>query len=424
MKRILCSISCLALFGELAAQKSHAQQAIPIRTLGQIEAVSSEPFKNVLNVRAMSNGNLLVNDGLRRMVVMLDSTLALSAIVLDSASGTANGYGPRATAMIAYLGDSSLFVDGVGQSLLMIDTQGAVSRILAAPRPRDLRFLAGSMSGVDGYGNLLYMALQGSSSNAPVIPGQPAPPPSIPDSAAIVRANFATRLIDTIGRVRVPSTTQTNSVQRGDGRMLVTKRINPVTTPDEWAVLSDGTVAFVRGHDYHVDFLDSNGHMRASSKLPFDWKRLTDADKQGLVDSARTAEEELIRKAKEARRSSIATPPGAVPMPDPVLQFVPFKEMGDYYPAIRYGAAKADLDGNLWILPTTSAQSIAGELVYDVVNREGELSYRVRVPSNRSIAGFGRGGVIYLMYRDDAQIWHIERRRAIRSSHEQSPDTR
>jgi hypothetical protein len=91
------------------------------------------------------------------------------------------------------------------------------------------------------------------------------------------------------------------------------------------------------------------------------------------------------------------------------VDYVPLKEIADYYPAIRPGAAKADLDGNLWVLPTTSAQSKAGELVYDVINNRGALIYRVRLPLGRLIAGFGHRGVVYLMHRDGAYGWQLER---------------
>lgn len=97
----------------------------------------------------------------------------------------------------------------------------------------------------------------------------------------------------------------------------------------------------------------------------------------------------------------------------PEVEFVPIKEIADYYPAIRPGAAKADLDGNLWILPTTSAQSKAGELVYDVVTHTGDLLERVRMPVGRSIAGFGHGGILYLMWRDQDGQWYLERTRIV-----------
>jgi hypothetical protein len=78
---------------------------------------------------------------------------------------------------------------------------------------------------------------------------------------------------------------------------------------------------------------------------------------------------------------------------------------------IRPGAAIADLDGNLWILPPGSALSPDDALVYDVVSGRGELFQRVRVPAGRSVAGFGKGGVVYLVAGDRTNGFHLERTR-------------
>ena len=88
--------------------------------------------------------------------------------------------------------------------------------------------------------------------------------------------------------------------------------------------------------------------------------------------------------------------------------------MPDYYPPIRGGTVKSDLDGNVWLLPNTSARSTNGGIVYDVVNRKGELFERVEMPRERSIAGFGPQGTIYLMWRDSTQAWRVERTRVKR----------
>ena len=74
--------------------------------------------------------------------------------------------------------------------------------------------------------------------------------------------------------------------------------MNPLITVDDWAVLSDGTIAFVRGHDYHIDWIHTDGSKVSTGKLPFDWKRLTDDDKQKLIDSARTAADKAAADAK------------------------------------------------------------------------------------------------------------------------------
>lgn len=456
----------------VAATSVHAQQAVPIRDLSAVDAKAPANFGLIFGVRPLAGGKVLVNDGVRRQLVMLDANLANPTVVIDSVSEGGNSYGPRAAPLIPYLADSSLFVDGASLSLLVIDPTGKVAHVMAAPKPGDLRFLAGGASGVDAQGNLVYrgaMTINRSMIGPPGgAPGQPPTMIQPPDSAPIVRANFETRTVDTIGRVKIQSGSRVSMVQDANGKMEMKAIVNPLPTVDEWAVLSDGSIAFVRGHDYHIDWIRPDGKTASSPKLPFDWKRLTDDDKQKLIDSARTAMDKAAADAKAAGANpmmammgaaggaatggapgggagmevrvvmagpggggggagmSIGAPgpggPGGPPnmqnfqMAAPKIEFVPIKEIADYYPAIRSGAAKADLDGNLWILPTTSAQSKAGELVYDVVNAKGELFQRVRLPAGRSIAGFGHKGVVYLMYRDGTAGWFLERTRVLSNS--------
>ncbi|MGV3711274.1 MAG: hypothetical protein ACO1Q7_20810 [Gemmatimonas sp.] len=451
----------------LSAGTSMAQKPIPIRELSAPDAKSTESFGNIFGVRPLKNGGVLVNDGIRRQLVTLDASLGNRTVVVDSVTEGGQSYGPRASPLIPYLADSSLFVDGTSLSLLVMDPNGKVSHVMSAPKPGDLRFLASATSGVDAQGNLVYRAPMIVTRNASSVPSAPGSAPSIPpipDSSSIVRASFESRMVDTVGRIKTQAGTRTNLVQGPDGKMQATMTINPVSVIDDWAVLSDGSIAFVRGHDYHIDWISPDGKAFSSPKLPFDWKRLTDEDKQALIDSARTAQEKALADAKVAASAGgangaragaemaamggtmevrmvvqggpggppptsgggggqsmsfsssgpggpVMMGPGATSMSfTPKIEFVPMKEIPDYYPAIRNGAAKADLDGNLWILPTTSARSASGELVYDVVNNKGELFQRVRLPAGRSIAGFGHNGVVYLMSRDAASgTWSLER---------------
>jgi hypothetical protein len=43
---------------------------------------------------------------------------------------------------------------------------------------------------------------------------------------------------------------------------------------------------------------------------------------------------------------------------------------------------------------------VAGGVVYDVINPAGEVVDRVQIPMNRTIVGFGPGGVVILAARD------------------------
>lgn len=456
-----CTIAVLSLPVVASAQ------TIPIREMAAPDARTTQSFGNIFGVRQLSGGNVLVNDGARRQLVILDEKFAMRAIAIDSATTGGQSYGPRASPLIPFLADSSLFVDGASLTLLVIDPTGKITRVMSAPKPGDVSALASGAAGVDAKGNLVY---RGRFAIAPTAaPGGGAPAAQSPDSQPIVRADFDTRKVDTLGRVKVASGSRTVVSQDPNGKMIAKTTVNPLNTIDEWGVMSDGTVAFVRGQDYHIDFLAPDGKRYASAKLPFDWKRLTDEDKQALVDSARKAIDKAVSDARakaanpaEAdRAASMATmmalasamgmssgggmggggsmgggmgsvspaaavgrsgdaagggapPMSAMPaMPTMLTEFVPLKEIADYYPAIRAGAVKADLDGNLWILPTSSAQSKAGELIYDIVNKKGVLAQRVRVPLGRSIAGFGHNGIVYLMQRDANGAWFLERSRII-----------
>jgi hypothetical protein len=82
--------------------------------------------------------------------------------------------------------------------------------------------------------------------------------------------------------------------------------------------------------------------------------------------------------------------------------------MPDVAPPIRAGSVRADADGNLWILPTTT-DAARGELVYDIVNPARGLVRRVRLPYGRTIAGFAPGGIVYLAVGDAASGVVVER---------------
>ncbi|MEP6781572.1 MAG: hypothetical protein ABJC26_16860 [Gemmatimonadaceae bacterium] len=447
----------------VTASTAVAQAVVPIRELSPVEAKTSAPLGAILGLRPLSGGRLLINDGLHRQLIILDGNLSNPTVMMDSVAVGGQSYGPRPSPFIPYLADSTLFVDGTSLSLLVIDPTGKIAHVMSAPKPADLRFLSGSASGVDAKGDLVYrgaLVINTSRISGPPVAGGAATPPiAPPDSSPIVRASFDTRQVDTLGRVKTQSGNRGTVSADANGKMAIRMTINPLQTVDEWAVLSDGTIAFVRGHDYHVDLLKPDGKTFSTEKLPFDWKRLSDGDKQALIDSARTAMDKAQADAKAtaaanggrggAEMAMVAGmaamgggmggggmsveihrdggggaiggggPPGGMggfQMGAPVIEFVSLKEIADYYPAIRQGAAKADLDGNLWILPTTSAQAKHGELVYDVVNNRGVLFQRVRLPEGRAIAGFGHNGIVYLMYKDGTAGWMLERTKILNAA--------
>ena len=158
------------------------------------------------------------------------------------------------------------------------------------PRVEDANRIGGSdasaRSGVDALGRVVY--------RVPARPGPPLVPPpkdvpyfpQEPDSAFLVAIDLETRKIDTLGAIRIPESSFAFK-RTPDGRFNFYEIVNPMPRTDEWAVLSDGVVAFIRGVDYRIDFRHADGTWTSSAKLPFDWQPVTEQDKQHLIDSVK-----------------------------------------------------------------------------------------------------------------------------------------
>jgi hypothetical protein len=440
MKNSTSGLIAIAL-GVGASTLCHAQSMPPVRQLGPVTAVGKEGLGAVTTVRALPDGRVLVNDIVGRRVLMFDSTLSTTTVVADTTSATANAYGTRPGGLIAYRGDSSLFIDPASLSMLLIDPNGKIGRVMSAPRAQDVGFLIGGPFGNPGFdaqGRLVYRAPPRFVFAGPPPSGnRPPQPPAIPDSAALVRFDLATRKLDTVTWFKTPKV-NFSVVTAPDGGVRVTSVVNPLPQGDDWAMLSDGSIAIVRGRDYHVDWVGAQG-ITSSPKIPYEWERMSDEQKVAFIDSAKVAMEKarasgqfaggfaggFVRttvdngSAGGAPRDSAAragTPrDGSIrqttttdaPQQLPALTLVPPNELPDYKPAFTPGSTRADADGNLWI---RTSHNVDGRPVYDVVNRKGELVDRVQLPLNRQLAGFGPNGVVYLGVRD-GRTAHLEKAR-------------
>lgn len=582
--RALGSLLAAVLLGATGAAPAFSQQAPrqdvtgpPVQPIATASAVSKERLGAVTSVRELPDGRLLVNDVAARRLLLMDTTMTTVGAVLDSATAIANAYGARPGALLPFRGDSSLFVDAASFAMLVIDPAGKVVRVRSVWRVQDLPYVMGmgvfGTPGVDARGRMVYR-----------VPARPAPPkvpppagvpyvPQDPDSAFVVAADLDTRKVDTLAVVRVPVSGL--SVRKNpNGGFLFEQMTNPLPITDEWAVLSDGTVAVLRERDYRVEYHNPDGSVTSSGKLPYPWQRLADEDKQRIVDSVTTALRKtaannyitsLIRWVNQFGRSYpdglklpdgytpppglpkewklppgvklpdnylYACPPGTDPLagllgggaaaggapqgsrvvvntlsapgaagappagatgtpgapgasgassasgappadrvtglagalaagmaagaaaapaaggaapsgnrspeammaaaaaaagmrcfPGPVsvsignfrpppptvpsVHVVPPSQLPDYRPPITGGAARADLDGNLWIRPV-QVKPVPGGPIFDVVNRQGELVARYQLPAGYTVAGFGRGRVVYLTMRDMTGI-HLAR---------------
>jgi hypothetical protein len=409
----------------------------------------TRPMSSVPTLRHLTDGSLLVNDDVRHQLRLFGADLATSTVLLDSVPLATASYASRAVRgnkrLIPFRGDSSLFgPDGPPEeSMLVLDGRGRAVRSFPMGTLGQPPGFTDERIFFDPRGRLIYrhsdtMHVRPSTVEVPMpsrradgvspFGGRGAAATTMrvfvgrADSLPIVRVDFATRAIDTLDHIMLPANDRPgiNGVGNGGGKLVAVfgtdgkpsaakQIINPLVAVDDWAVLSDGTIAVVRGSDYHVDWIHPDGRRSASPKLPFAWQRLTDADKQRLVDSTRAAVDSLdaladaIATARPARRID-----GGPVLRQWPYEIVALSRIADFYPPVRPGATKPDADGNLWILPTTS-ESRNGALVYDVVHPTRGLVRRVRLPAGRSIAGFGAGGIVYLAVGDPANGFVVER---------------
>ena len=420
--RIAARIAMSSPIGPVA----FAQQAVPVRTLTKPALSDSGLFMTLSNLRPLSDGRVIVDDLFRRRILLFDSTLATWRILADTAQGAPTRYPNTYAAIVPYVGDSTFLVNSEAQTLEVIDPSGAFVRTMAIPRPADLRFLqiAPGSAATDPRGRLVYRVSRGRAA-----PRSPAASDSgavtitvIRDSAAIVRADFDTRLVDTIATHAVP-VQKSLTMATGNGGYAGTVAYNPLPQTDDWAMLPDGTIAIVRGQDYHIDWVRPDGTRSSSPKMPFDWKRITIEDKQRMLDSARQAAADRDARAAEARAAAAAggsvggrgAPPGGRGFVAPRFPFttVDVTDMPDYYPPIRSGTVRSDPEGNVWILPTTSVLSDGG-LIYDVVNRKGVVIERVKLPARRNLLAIGARGVVYMSYTPKGGLIQLERAQVIR----------
>ncbi|HYW50195.1 MAG TPA: hypothetical protein VE861_06300 [Gemmatimonadaceae bacterium] len=431
LKSFARSLSAFAGVTGLASIAS-AQALPPVRPLGPVVRVSeTDVLGSVAAVRPLPGGRVLVNDITRRQLLLLDSAFAREAVIADTTAATANAYGGRISGMIPYRGDSTLFIEPVSLSMLVLDGNGKIARVMAVPRPNDAQFMVGGPFGTPGFdsnGRIVYRGF-----TRPTMPPPPAPGaassapriPEMPDSAPILRVALDTRKLDTASFFKIPKTRAT-ATQNANGGMSVSMMANPMPVVDDWTLLPDGTLAVVRGADYHIDWIAPDGARSSTPKIPFEWQRLSDEAKTAFVDSTKKAME--AARAAGGGNATVFTggpggpaggPPGGAmtmriemggPPPGgggpagtpmnitaPAITMVPITDLPDYRPAFGTGATRADLDGNLWIRTSKVAN---GGPVYDVINRSGVLVDRVALPYGRVIAGFG-AGVVYMGVRDD-----------------------
>ena len=379
---------CTFILG--ATSSSAVAQMMPaVRRVGSVVRSSTEALASVAQVRLLSRGRLLVNDARSRRVLLFDSTLGVPVVVADSASTAVHPYGSREGGLISYHGDSTLFVALTLPFVWVIDGNGRFVRKLSGLPSGDVQRLISGPYGTpafDARGRLIYCALPILHLKVVTALADRDRSQTARDSALILRLDLISGTVDTVARVAFPAARYAAGHSASD-RTALTPLLNPLPRTDDWAVLSDGTIAIVRGREYRVELINTDGVQTRPRPLPFDWHWLTPNMKAEIIDSAKAE----LAKARAEQPTRVAPP----------VLFVSANEITDYRPAFGQRAALGGADTNLWIRTTTV---VDGGAVYDVVDKSGVLVDRVRVPRGRSIVAVGPEGMIYMAFRDGTRF--------------------
>lgn len=443
-RALLCGAVVLAC--SAGAARAQLPAPPPVRPLGRITHVAAESLTSVAAAVPVAGGRVYVNDITARRLLLFDSGLTRATVVADS-SGSGEAYGTAPGTLLPYRGDSALFISTSALSMLVLAPEGGVARVMAMPPsgggPMGMG-LIGNIFGTPGFdarGRLAYFQPIGFTFRGPPPSGPMRLEP--PDSALLVRFDFASRTLDTVAAVRIPRTRTVMNRDEAGRPSGVTMTALPPSTVDDWAVMSDGSIAVVRGRDYHVDWLGPDGAWTSTPRMAFAWERLDDAQKSALLDSVATVLQVAMdsnfarqQRAMASGASAAGAGPGGgaggggmmivtmradapasgggggpvtqrISMPRPTVARAELADVPDYRPPFTQGAVRADAEGRLWV--RTSALT-NGQPVYDLVSRQGVVVDRVQLPPNRSLAGFGPG-VVYLGVRDSVGTTHLERAR-------------
>jgi hypothetical protein len=359
------------------------------RALGPVVATSPIRFMRIMGVRELTDGRLMAHDPQARVVILLDANLHQLRIVIDSAPGLPISYGSFPGAMIPYPGDTTIFADARAGVFEFLDPDGRIARVAASPPSLPvMTFLSGV--GVRASGDIVYRLM-------PRIPVGPIISlPVIEDYAFVVASDPRARTLDTVGTIRIPA------------RVLGTRRPGATILPrtDDWVVMTDGSVAFIRGSDYHIDWVSPSGRRTSSAPVAHRWRELSNADRHRMADSITRVRDSIVSQLPPGSRASFDAfgmlvgsttvpigsdvPPPPIRLPPPISPEV----IPDSLAAFVAGTAVADGMNRLWIMVREGGPQV--DAVYDVVDRKGALVDQVRIPPGHSIAGFGAGDVIYL----------------------------
>lgn len=339
-------------------------QAVARMELRPPDAVAAAEFTDIVSVRELGDGSVLVSDRIQPKLVQVEWGVLQATVIGRSGSGPREYRGTLRLYPLA--GDSTLCVDSYnGRWILM---EGA--RIVGSLGERRMvnRLLAGNMFGSDEHGHVLgvrgYVSGGGSVAR------------SYADSLVVLLVEWASGRVDTVARMEGVGFRGSRRLPPRGGLPPAYVVNNPLAAADGAVLFPDGWIALVHQDPYRVDWRTSDGRWVHGAPLPSTAVRVTDREKCA-------AWTRWFGTGRPCEPSLLPGWPEMIP---------PFQERSLAAP-----------DGRL-VIPRTPTLA-SPEPRYDVVDRLGHLVGTITMAARTRLVGFGARSV-YTAATDDE--WGVQ----------------
>ncbi len=381
----------LILLGVLTAGSLSAQQPkAPVQTLTKPDATFDEPFTQVVGLRELKNGDVIVADMRDRTLQKINLKTSTATALSREGSGPAEYAFP--TGVYAFPGDSTAIYDMGNQRYLLLDPTGkpvTTFRMDEGNSGGGMMILRAA-SGADSKGRLYY-STRGERRGG----GMDGGPPEFSDSGQVVRYDRATKKFDTLGVVMVPKPAVQASGSANNRSVSI--RPVPMAAEDAWGVAPDGRIGVARVLTDEVQWWLPDGKRVTGPALNTTPIKVTEADKKAW--QAQAARGGIMVNNEDGRMS--VSPAPSTPRPiDPSIQWPATK------PPFPANAVRIAPTGELWELRSTPASDPLP--LYYVFDSSGTLVKQVRLPADSRLVAFGKD-VVYLVRRDADDLEYLER---------------
>lgn len=370
-RRHVLGMTFLRLFAPalLAASclTSTSAAQLPERKLGAPAARLEEPFSEILALRELRDGRVIVLDGKEQRIVVAD--LTNGRVTPIGAKGRGPGEFLRVLRFVSLPGDTTWAIDGQGGRVLVIGPNATPTGVVTQfPSPAsDSGLNINTIRVADARGALYFVRTR----------TQPNPDTfTPPDSTRILQFDRARGAFAAFGVVALQSSRVT--VHRS-GQQITAVEVTrtPYSIGDEWDIGPGGHIAIARREPYRVEILTPGKPVVRGPVIPATTRKINDADKAEYIAGLPNAS--TVKKE-------------ALPWPEDMPVFL--------------NRAVTVTDREVWVRRTGAAGAEVAQ--HDVFDFQGRRIANMPLPSSvRVLLVTARG--VYVSRADEDGLQYVER---------------